>query len=55
MALSVGYLVAAAGPWLLGVAHDATGGWTVPLALLIAITVSELAVGVPATRAWRVR
>lgn len=54
MTLSVGYLVAAAGPWLLGVAHDATGGWTVPLALLLGITVSELAVGIPATRDWGV-
>jgi len=53
MALSVGYLVAAAGPWLAGLAHDLTGGWTAPLVVLIGITVAELAVGVPATRAWR--
>ena len=28
MTLSVGYLVAALGPWVAGVLHDATGGWT---------------------------
>jgi CP family cyanate transporter-like MFS transporter len=48
MALCLGYLVAAAGPWLLGAVHDASGGWTVPLVVLIAITVAELVPGVPA-------
>jgi CP family cyanate transporter-like MFS transporter len=52
MSLSVGYLIAATGPWLAGLAHDLSGGWNAPLALLIAITLAELAVGVPATRAW---
>ena len=50
MTLSVGYLVAAAGPWLLGAVHDASGDWTVPLLVLIAITLSELVAGVPAAR-----
>lgn len=36
MAQFVGYTGAAAGPLLIGVIHDATGGWTAPLALLIA-------------------
>ena len=54
MALSVGYLVAAAGPWLVGLAHDLTGGWGAPVAVLVAITLTEVVVGVPATRAWRV-
>jgi CP family cyanate transporter-like MFS transporter len=54
MALCVGYLIASTGPFLLGVAHDVTGGWTVPLALLIAITASELLFGVKATRDWSV-
>lgn len=52
MALSVGYLLASVGPTLIGVVHDATNGWTVPLLLLLAITASEL-VGIPATRAWK--
>ena len=51
MALCVGYLVAASGPWLLGAVHDASGNWTVPLVVLIAITLAELAPGVPAARA----
>jgi CP family cyanate transporter-like MFS transporter len=51
MALSVGYLVAATGPWLLGAVHDAAGNWTVPLIVLIAITLAELVPGRPATRA----
>jgi CP family cyanate transporter-like MFS transporter len=54
MSLSVGYLIAATGPWLAGLAHDLTGGWDAPLALLIAVTLAELAVGVPATRRWTV-
>jgi CP family cyanate transporter-like MFS transporter len=54
MALSIGYLVAAIGPALLGVAHDLSGGWDVPLVLLVAITAAELAVGIPGARAWKV-
>lgn len=36
---STGYLIAAIGPFLVGVVHDATGGWTWPLVLLIALAV----------------
>jgi CP family cyanate transporter-like MFS transporter len=34
---STGYLIAAAGPFAVGVLHSATGGWTVPLVLLLAL------------------
>lgn len=34
-----GYLVALPAPLLFGVLHDATGGWTVPLAVLLAMLV----------------
>jgi CP family cyanate transporter-like MFS transporter len=34
---STGYLLAAVGPFLIGVVHDATGGWTWPLVLLLAL------------------
>ena len=34
---STGYLIAAAGPFTVGVLHAATGGWTVPLALLLVL------------------
>ncbi len=36
---SAGYLVAAVGPFLVGVVHDATGGWNVPLLMLLVLTV----------------
>jgi CP family cyanate transporter-like MFS transporter len=50
MTLCVGYLVAAAGPWLLGAVHDAAGNWTAPLVVLIAITLAELVPGAIAAR-----
>jgi CP family cyanate transporter-like MFS transporter len=50
MTLCVGYLVAAAGPWLLGAVHDAAGDWSAPLVVLIAITLAELIPGLPAAR-----
>ena len=36
---STGYLIAAAGPFTVGVLHASTGGWTVPLLLLLALAV----------------
>jgi CP family cyanate transporter-like MFS transporter len=50
MAQSVGYLLAAAGPSLFGVLRDATHAWTVPLALLLAITACLLIAGLGAAR-----
>jgi CP family cyanate transporter-like MFS transporter len=50
MAQSVGYLLAAAGPFLFGVLRDATHAWNVPLALLLAITVCLLIAGLGAAR-----
>ncbi|MBI2244785.1 MAG: MFS transporter [Nocardioides sp.] len=32
---STGYLVAAVGPFLIGVVHDASGGWNLPLLILL--------------------
>ncbi|MEV4512338.1 MFS transporter [Dactylosporangium sp. NPDC049525] len=37
MAQSVGYLLAACGPVLIGALHDASGGWTLPLAVLCVV------------------
>ena len=51
MSLCVGYIVAAAGPWLLGAVHDAFGGWTVALSVFAALCLLELAPGLPASRA----
>jgi MFS transporter, CP family, cyanate transporter len=50
MAQSVGYLLSAGGPFLFGVLRDATHAWTVPLALLLAITACLLVAGLGAAR-----
>lgn len=50
MAQGVGYLLASAGPFLLGALHDLTGGWTVPLLMLVAVMVPFLACGLGAGR-----
>jgi MFS transporter, CP family, cyanate transporter len=50
MAQTFGYLLAAAGPSLFGVLRDATHAWTVPLVLLLVITVGLLIAGLGAAR-----
>ena len=50
MAQTFGYLLAASGPFLFGILRDATNAWTVPLALLLAITVCLLIAGLGAGR-----
>lgn len=55
MAQSIGYVVAASGPFLVGAVHDATGTWTVPLVLLLLLFVPQGVVGVLAGRDRRVR
>lgn len=47
---SVGYLLAALGPFGTGLLHDLTGGWTVPLLVLTALTVPLLLVGLAVAR-----
>ena len=42
---STGYLISAVGPFGVGLLHDATGGWTVPLIALIAVSVPQLMLG----------
>jgi CP family cyanate transporter-like MFS transporter len=42
---SVGYLVAAVGPFGMGVLYDATGGWTLPLSVLSVLVLGQLAAG----------
>ena len=39
MAQSLGYLFAASGPFVVGLLHDATDGWTVPVILFIVVWV----------------
>jgi MFS transporter, CP family, cyanate transporter len=50
MAQTVGYAVAAAGPLLIGVLREASGGWSAPLILLLAVLVPLLAAGLAAGR-----
>jgi CP family cyanate transporter-like MFS transporter len=50
MAQSVGYLLAAVGPFLFGVLRDATHAWSVPLGLLFAVAVCLLITGLGAAR-----
>ncbi|MDQ4215330.1 CynX/NimT family MFS transporter [Microbacterium sp. ASV81] len=47
---SLGYLLSAVFPVLLGVMHTATGGWQVPLAILIVLLVVSVPAGVYAGR-----
>jgi len=49
-AQSVGYLVASAGPLVVGLLHTATGSWDIPVALLLVLSAAELTVGVLAGR-----
>jgi CP family cyanate transporter-like MFS transporter len=49
-AQSTGYLLAATGPLAVGLLHEATGGWALGLAALLAVTVVQTAVGVGAAR-----
>jgi CP family cyanate transporter-like MFS transporter len=44
-AQSIGYLVAAAGPLLLGFLHTATGGWAIPVWVLLGVVALQLASG----------
>ncbi|MER7109146.1 CynX/NimT family MFS transporter [Streptomyces sp. NPDC000229] len=50
MAQTVGYLLAAAGPLAAGAVHEATGGWTVPIALVLCVCAAALVVGLLAAR-----
>ncbi|WP_063130979.1 CynX/NimT family MFS transporter [Nocardia fusca] len=50
MAQSIGYLIAAAGPLLLGILHDTTHNWTASLVLLVATSLAMAAFGYGAGR-----
>ena len=49
-AQSIGYLIAATGPLGVGLLHQATGGWTAGLVLLLAVLAAQTAVGMAAAR-----
>ncbi|MFF7648742.1 CynX/NimT family MFS transporter [Streptomyces sp. NPDC007983] len=50
MAQTWGYLLAAAGPLALGAVHQATGGWTLPLMLMLAVCAALALLGLGAGR-----
>ncbi|MFE6692212.1 CynX/NimT family MFS transporter [Streptomyces sp. NPDC057743] len=50
MAQCFGYILAATGPAVLGAVHDASGSWTVPLAVLLVLLVPQVAMGLGAAR-----
>jgi CP family cyanate transporter-like MFS transporter len=50
MAQGVGYLLAAAGPPVVGALHDALGGWTLALIVLTGLCAVELVIGLLAGR-----
>ncbi|MFF5283195.1 CynX/NimT family MFS transporter [Streptomyces sp. NPDC012756] len=50
MAQTVGYLMAAAGPLAAGALHQATGSWTLPIALVLAVCAAAAGVGLLAAR-----
>jgi MFS transporter, CP family, cyanate transporter len=54
MGQSLGYLLAAIGPLLFGVLHDATGGWSVPLVILATLIALQAVVALGAGRARQV-
>ncbi|GAA2357000.1 CynX/NimT family MFS transporter [Saccharopolyspora halophila] len=50
MAQGGGYLIAAAGPLLIGLLHDVTGGWTAPAGLVLACAAGWLLFGLSVGR-----
>ncbi|MEZ0339313.1 CynX/NimT family MFS transporter [Mycobacterium sp. pV006] len=51
MAQGVGYLIAGAGPFLFGLLHDVTHGWTVPWLMFLGVYLAQIALGALAGRA----
>ncbi|WP_169814916.1 MFS transporter [Nocardia crassostreae] len=49
LAQSLGYLVAALGPFTVGVLHAATGGWTTPMIALTITAAAQLVAGIALT------
>ena len=49
-AQGLGYLLASAGPLLIGLLHSVTGSWTVPIAILLVVGCGQLVAGLLAGR-----
>jgi CP family cyanate transporter-like MFS transporter len=50
MAQSVGYMLAALGPFAFGLVHEASGGWTAPLLMTLALVAVEAPLALAAGR-----
>lgn len=50
MAQGFGYLMAAVGPFLFGLLHDLTGGWTVPFIMVTVVYIAQIVAGALAGR-----
>lgn len=50
MAQGFGYLIASTGPFLFGLLHDVTHGWTVPFVLFLVVYAVQIAAGAAAGR-----
>lgn len=50
MAQSIGYLIAATGPIIMGVLHAVTGAWTVSLGFVLALLLPQTVIGMAAAR-----
>ena len=49
-AQSIGYLIAGIGPFMMGTLYGATGGWTVPLVVLMLLVIPQGATGLMVAR-----
>ncbi|GAA0899391.1 MFS transporter [Pseudonocardia zijingensis] len=50
MAQGIGYVIAGTGPFVVGLLHESTGGWTAPFAVLLAVVVAQAVTGALAGR-----
>lgn len=50
MAQFIGYCLAASGPFLIGILHDATGGWAVPMLVVLGAVIAMTVAGMGAAR-----
>lgn len=50
MAQSIGYLLAAGGPFVVGLLRESTGSWSVPIAMLLGVAVIQICAGYVAGR-----
>ncbi|WP_154606105.1 MULTISPECIES: hypothetical protein [Arthrobacter] len=55
LAQSVGYLLGTLGPFGMGLAHSISGGWTLPLLLLVGVSAVQLVLARLLTATYRTK